>query len=307
MARWILKAALQGVMSRLPDPQLWNRLFQQHVTKSLVLRDDFVVKKWATCLRHIESCRETQGTGLAVMELGTGWYPIVPIGLALNGASRVLSVDSHHLLDRHRVTLALQTCGRLLDQDVIESRAGDAAARVRDVLKHAEDKGPTEILAELGIESIVADARSTSLPEGSISLFVSNNTLEHIPAQTIHEIFEEFSRIGTADAVMSHHIDLEDHYSHFDKSINEFNFLKYPARRWAWLNNDLQYQNRLRVPDYRELHANAGWRILEEESKSGSPEKLDAIRLAPEFRHYSPEDLLVYESWMVSVKNARPE
>lgn len=33
MPHWYLKAAIQGALSRFPEPQRYNRLFQRHVTR----------------------------------------------------------------------------------------------------------------------------------------------------------------------------------------------------------------------------------------------------------------------------------
>jgi hypothetical protein len=118
----------------------------------------------------------------------------------------------------------------------------------------------------------------------------------------LRDILRQFRRIAAPGAVMSHWIDLSDHYSHFDPSIGAYNFLAFPAPTWAWLNNDLHYQSRLRAPEYRQLHEEAGWRVVAEDRQSGAPEALREVRLAREFRQFAEADLLVHEMWMVSVE-----
>jgi hypothetical protein len=100
---------------------------------------------------------------------------------------------------------------------------------------------------------------------------------------------------------MSHWIDLSDHYAHFDPSIGAYNFLAFSSPVWAWLNNDLHYQSRLRAPEYRRLHEEAGWRVVREEGRSGAAEELRRVRVAREFRRFTEAELLVHEMWMVSV------
>ncbi len=99
---------------------------------------------------------------------------------------------------------------------------------------------------------------------------------------------------------MSHRINLSDQYCCFDHSITPYNFLRYTSAQWRWLNSPLIGQSRLRISDYREIVAGAGFAILREENSSGSPEVLAKVRLAPEFKQYSPADLLVLHSWMTA-------
>jgi hypothetical protein len=43
-----------------------------------------------------------------------------------------------------------------------------------------------------------------------------------------------------------------------------------------------------------------GWEIVEERNTSGSLDDLKKIRLAPKFKKYAVEDLLVLASWLVA-------
>jgi SAM-dependent methyltransferase len=180
-----------------------------------------------------------------------------------------------------------------------------AAARLEDALGQARTLEAHELMALVGVTCLVTDARNLDLPPGSVDAFVSNNTLEHIPVDVIAAIFQEFHRLGTPDCIMSHYIDLADHYVGFDGNIGVLNFLQYSERRWRWYNNDLQYQNRLRVNEYRAIHERNGWQVVREESTSADVSELRKLRLAPEFRGRREEDLVVYQSWMVS-KPVRP-
>jgi hypothetical protein len=106
---------------------------------------------------------------------------------------------------------------------------------------------------------------------------------------------------------MSHFIDLADHYSHYDRRLTPYNFLRYRRSSWWLFNNRLQYQNRWRISDYRAVHAAAGFHILREENDGSAATALERVRLAPEFRHYRQEDLAVTSSWMVSRRDETRE
>ncbi|MBI4580590.1 MAG: hypothetical protein HY718_12860, partial [Planctomycetes bacterium] len=116
----------------------------------------------------------------------------------------------------------------------------------------------------------------------------------------------EFRRLIIASGVMCHYIDMADLYACFDRRITSYNFLRFSERQWRWLNNDLQYLNRLRITDYRRLHVAAGFEICQEVNNPGSLDKLATVPLAPEFRHYPRAELAVRNAWIVSRPTARP-
>src|SRR5436305_15290696 len=118
MASWLLKAAVQGAISSLPARDRLNRLLQERVTGSLTLTDEVFERKLAQCRRHLESYRTQHGTLPGhVLELGTGWYPIIPIGLSLAGVERVTTMDVSPLCDLARARAVLERFGTELPAD----------------------------------------------------------------------------------------------------------------------------------------------------------------------------------------------
>ena len=283
MASWLLKAAVQGAISPLPGRDRLNHLLQRHITGSVALTDEMFERKLAQCERHLESYRAQRGTLPGhVLELGTGWYPIVPIGMIRAGVDRVTTVDVNPLCDLSRSRAALEMFGPELHADPAATNAA-------------------ELLNPLGIRVLVRDVRDCGLDPESVDLFVSNNTFEHIPPPVLREILAEFRRLASPGAVMDHFIDMSDHYAHFDRSITEFNYLRYSDRRWRLFNNRLQYQSRLRISDYRRLTQGAGFRIVAEDGERGPLEALESITLDSRFRHYSEQDLAVLRCWLTAV------
>src|SRR5690606_32699774 len=138
------------------------------------------------------------------------------------------------------------------------------------------------------------------LPEQSVDLVVSTSTLQHIPVDVLRKLFQEFRRVTASGGMMSHVINMADHYAQTDPSISRFNFLRYSKRRWRLYNNSLHYQNRLRVNDYRRMCEDAGWVIVDEHDISRPPEELAAVPVHRDFAHYREEDLLVTEARIAS-------
>jgi hypothetical protein len=296
---WWLKAGIQGALSLLPRPQRWNRVLQRYVTRSIRLRKPTFRCKWQQALRHHANWMSRRSRPAAsVLELGTGWHPIIPCGLALLGVERIHTVDVSSLVSARTLAETLAFYDALLAELPDAPIDQDRAAVVRE-LHRRPALDPKEGLARLGIHVLVADARQSGLPTGSIDLFVSNNTLEHLPGALIAEVFQEFGRLASRDGLMSHFIDMRDHYASFDATISVYHFLRFSDAAWRAFNSELQYQNRLRVTDHRELHTTAGWSVLEEDN-AADPEAFERARLAPRFREYSGRDCMVYASWIVS-------
>lgn len=88
-----------------------------------------------------------------------------------------------------------------------------------------ENKNLNELLAQLNIELLIGDITKIDIQQlPKIDLINSNNTFEHIPPQVINAILQYFHKIIIADGVMSHFIDMSDHFAHLDKSISAYNF-----------------------------------------------------------------------------------
>ena len=69
----------------------------------------------------------------------------------------------------------------------------------------------------------------------------------------------------------------------------------------AAFNNRLQYQSRLRIPDYRRILEEGGFAIVAEDDERGNADALARVELAPRFRRYSVEDLLTLRVWLTAV------
>ena len=306
MAVWMLKAAVQGTISLLPQSRTWNYILQKYITRSLDLDEAQFWVKLLYARRHLENCFRSQfreGNRINVLELGTGWYPVIPIAFYLCGASKIWTIDKEPLL---RPDCAKRTL-RLFADFVGRGNLLPVLPWVRrdriSALLSANDHGNSMIaktLAQLNIEVLVRDARHTGLEQGSIDFVLSNSVLQEIPEQILSAIFLEFRRLASTVGVMSHYVNMVEPYAEFDRALTPYHFLRYSDRTWKLLNNSLHYHNRLRIPDYRTIHGSAGFRILQEDNERGSTEDLDKVHLAQKFRRYSQDDLLITRSWITS-------
>ena len=308
MPSWWIKAAVQRAIGLLPYRHVCNELFQSTVTASTRLSDGRFEKQLNRCRDHLEAFRRlgpsARGDRFTAFELGTGRYPVLPVGLYLCGADEVWTWDIAPLLRRHRL---LQMLRRFIDyhdrgvlQVFLPEARPDRIGSLRQVLEQSPSDRPGPLLARFRIHARVGDARRCGLPNGTVDLATSADVLEYIPADVLAGLLAEFRRIVSPRGVMSHIIDLADEYSFFDPSLSPFNFLRYSHRAWRLINNPLIPLTRLRLPQYRELIAGAGFDVLVEECTRGEPGDLKRVPLAPEFRSLSEDDLLVLTARIVA-------
>lgn len=302
----MLKAAIQKGISWLPEGHKVNYLFQKYVTKGLVLTDDLMDDRIGHCHDHLHYFRKYHDLhqGFTALELGTGWYPIVPIGLFLAGAGQVTTVDLTPLLRPENLITTLQKFKQYHEQDKLEGYINgvvpERMALLLSLLEKADNMTREELLAAMNIRYLVGDARHLDLPDASMDLINSNNTFEHIYPNILMDILLEFKRLSKPDGIMTHFIDMSDHFAHMDPSINIYHFLKYSDVEWKRIDNDIQPQNRLRISDYQLMYQELGIDILEEVNRPGSIEQLEEVPLAPRFAAMPKTEAAISHSLIVS-------
>jgi hypothetical protein len=307
MASWLVKAGVQGAISLLPWRDRLNSAFQQHLTDTAALSDRRLARKLTHARRHLRHYARATGRReppRVALELGTGWYPIVPIGLALCGVERVVSFDIQPLATPERTRELLERCIHSRDRGelarLLPRMSPAAARRLDDCLRQEPGDGST-LLAPLGVELHVAPTPAAAVPPGSVDLLVSSNTLEHIAPDRLGQVIGDLARLAAPGAVMDHFIDMRDHYATFDRRLSRLNYLRYSDAMWAVLNNRLQYQNRLRLPDYREIIERAGFTIVAERRIEGRDGEFDELRLARRFRRMARDEALVLYAWLTAM------
>lgn len=303
----MIKTFVQRAISFLPRSDWWNGQFQRYVTKGLHLDPDGEFRgKLKACQKHYAFFRRHGGGSapdFSVVELGTGWFPILPIGFYLCGASKVWTYDiaplvtAETLRDTFRCFLLLHEAGRL--RDFLPEIRAERIERLRSAFS-GPAKIPRETLEPLGIHLVLGEVGEARQPEESIDLVFSNGVLEHLSRPQLVTVLRVFRGWLRPTGVMVHHVGLADQFASFDRSITPFNFLRYSPRIWRWLDNPIIPQNRLRHSDYRIVMEEAGCEVLHEDTIPGKLEDLRSIQIDHGFDSYDVNDLLILESWIVA-------
>jgi hypothetical protein len=300
---WRLKAGAQKLLSWLPGSRKLYYALQRRLTGSLQINDFFLTDRLQHVERHLEAWRSHRSTPVPhnSLELGTGWYPVVPLGLFLSGVNELYTLDLHPLLTLdsiHKLNhwlLEWHQSGRL--QTLLPALQAERWQQLQKVLK-AKPPSLHTALEALSIHYLTLDARKIPLSDASVQLIHSNNTFEHIPKASLQEILTEMKRIAHPGGLMSHYVDMADHYSYTDPDISPNHFLRYTEKQWRWIENPFQSQNRLRLPHYREMYERLEIPLQETVNEKGMLPQGD--KLAPLFAALPREELAVLYTQLIT-------
>jgi len=299
---FLYKCYLQRLLSSIPKGERVNYLFQKHITKSLPINDATFVKKMAVAKEHFDTfaqyVRVADSKNINYYEFGAGWDLINPIGLSLLGIGKLCCTDVRELVFPELLNDTISKLYRLKGNIPFDYCLPEETPLVRK----CNFKDILMTYFSINYRAPV-DARCTGIQESVMDLIVSNLTLEHIPKNDISKILQECYRILKKYGIVSCFIDYTDHWSHFDRTISIYNFLKYSPSKWQRYNPSLHYQNRLRHKDYLELISQTGFDVLENSPVLPSKEEMESLRtleIAPFFlRRYTTEELAIKRAKIV--------
>lgn len=307
MKKWVLKAIVQKIISFFPKKEKANYFFQRFVTKGVLLNDTHFGWKINHALDHVAHYAKYAGQNApkAALELGTGWYPIVPIILYVAGFEKVVSVDIYNWLTKQRFTEALRRCLNYLVEHNISEMALDQDAHIRikklkAVFENAEQHTLAEMKHAINLKTYNHDITQLDLGNEAFGLICSNNTYEHIPQKILETIVANFMAWRHPQGIMSHFIDASDHFAHFDTTITDYNFLRYSAAQWAVIDNRIQPQNRMRLVDYEQLYLKLNLPFFWLDVRSGNLSALQRTKIHPEFAAYSPAELAATHGYLIT-------
>ncbi|MEO6185605.1 MAG: class I SAM-dependent methyltransferase [Steroidobacteraceae bacterium] len=292
---WRIKGIIQKILAATPGGSRLNSAMQlrmgglRHFERNV---DTKVIGDWLVLASHMQRLG-IPIEGRVFVEVGTGWYPTLPVCFHLAGAAGCHTIDLHRLMDWTLLQRMLARLGRHLPAIAAQLSLDEQTLKDR-LARLQRTRGQEEFLQAAGIEyRAPADATSTGLPDAGVDVVFSNSVLEHVPEPVIRALMKESRRVLRPGGIALHSVNCGDHYAYFDKRVTQIHYLRHgPASWWLW-NNDLQYQNRLRANDFLALAREAGLTVVLDIQRP-RPELLatiDAFPIAPEFQHYSREQL----------------
>jgi len=306
MKKWIFKAVIQKGISFLPYDYKINYLFQKHVTKGVFLSDDYFFDKLIHVKKHLEyySKLKNNATPVKCFELGTGWYPVIPVALFLTGAQEIVTTDITPLSDKQKFITTIEKFLELKNQH----KAGfeylfadtNKVAVLTEIIAQQDQLSFEQIQQKLHIHYIKQDARKLDFANGYFDFIVSNNVFEHIYPHLLIDILKEFKRVWAPNGVMSHFIDMSDHFAHLDKSINIYNFLQFTDKQWNTIDNSVQPQNRMRIDEYIALYDDLSISINIREDRPGNISELKTITLSEKYKAMAFKMIAISHAYLAS-------
>jgi hypothetical protein len=306
---WQLKAITQKLVSILPCSRRINYLLQRYVTVGMVLPEAFVIDRLEHAQKHLHSQKSWGKKTLAdatILEIGTGWYPLVPMAFMLMGAQRIYTADIHPLYAAASINQSILALLRLAEQHQLQVLLPGFNPAKLLILKKAL-KTPTAAakMKILQLNPLILKPSYENLPSKQFDLVVSNNTLQFVEPSKIGVLFASLQSAMAVGGVISVAIDYTDEFSHGDGRIGPFNFLRFSAAQWRFWTNALNRPNRLRHIDYRVLFT-AQFELVIEEKDMETAVALEKRMLHSDFHQYSQAELLVKHAYLVALNNTLP-
>ena len=296
---WKLKGLLQKTLGVLPAGETLHYQLQRRLGGMRDPRREIGLKidDWEGMVKQLHGVG-ARIPGARLLEIGSGWYPSLPLACHLVGAERVHTLDLNRLLKPDLMRLCIDMLGEQLPRlaatcevDLAEVEARHTA--LRDAAQRSDDPGT--ISGGVIDYRAPADAAAPGLPDASIDILFSNSVLEHVPPDAIARIHRASRALVRPGGWIFHSVNCGDHYAYADPKIHQLNYLQYSDAQWALWNNRFLYQNRLRAHQLVDGARDAGFDILLDTSHT-RPQRLaqlQALSVAEQFRHIAPEKLCI--------------
>lgn len=226
------------------------------------------------------SLGKSHGTlkGSTILEIGSGWFPVIPILLARDGAKKVYMSDLNvHMDDITFHETATYLKNRYPDDGFIQ--------KIKNI-----SSLPIEYLAPFD---------SSIIQEKTLDIVLSRTVLEHIPKSDIYYLLSSLRYKMTNEGIMIHLIDHSDHFEHHDKSISKLNFLTWSEEKHALINYLIKDgENRMRHHEYRQVFVDSGFDVVNEEINyhHETLEKIPELNFSYPYCKMLPEQLAILTS-----------
>src|SRR5579862_2049472 len=187
--RWQWKCLIDTAKALLPyEHQLRKAKYQLFSYREEAGRDSWTIQEGLEQIDWIRSVRPLES--LSVLEVGSGWQPIIPVLFSLAGAGRVLMTDMVRLCTPASLQAALRSLMKHKSLIVERLRVSENTFDLSTSWDPSLDVD--QALGRLRLKYLApCDCQHLDLPSESLDVIVSRAVLEHIPPPVIDNIFLE--------------------------------------------------------------------------------------------------------------------
>ena len=210
-----------------------------------------------------------------VMEIGSGWLPLMPYHFLFQGA--VKAVSTYDIAKHYRKSAIHKLNGIYMKKFRLEFEVKSPFLLPRAV-KYFPN---TDLRFEENLEANIVFSR-----------FV----LEHVDPKHIRAMHQRFKNELKEGSYIFHFISPSDHRAYVDKNLSLQDFLQFSEQEWRRRCTSYDYHNRLRLPQYVNLFEELGFEIVYlnyDFAKPGSSafQRFKNVNLHQDFREFSNEEL----------------
>lgn len=254
---WKIKASLQKLLSL---SKLGDQLNHLPVTFNKEYHRNVFLYQTHECLRKFSYASLNLRNDSTALEIGTGYSVLSAVVLVLLGFKKVITVDVTKDLrfSTFKKQIAYIETADFMDEILSKSIYDEDQIR-RMIFRIKECNSLDSLFKVLNI-SYIAPYSFEDIERQSTSFdYISSQVvLEHIKPEILSILFQKTKRWLKKDGFCVHTINFIDHFANpgffQDKSISEFNFLKYSNKFWSfWSGNSIAYTNRLSHVYYLQL------------------------------------------------------
>ena len=198
---------------------------------------------------------------VVVVEQGTGWHGLDLLLFHVAGARRIVTCDTTPWLREELVRYNARSFTSW--SDIVKRWRGtdpEAVDERAERLRQGADLPYPDLLASLGVTvRVTRSMHRAEIDSDSVDLFYSDSVLQFIEPGDLETLVREARRFLKASGVSFHVIDCVDLHAMKDRRIPRLGYLGWPEPAWRLMTSRyLNYQNRLRMPEFAALFARHG-------------------------------------------------
>ena len=310
LPRWRRRVLAYRIIGEIPDGEQLLDWYRQRFGALKRANLDGRDKALREMMRLLGRARKTVD-GKDLIEIGTGWHPLLPVLFHGLGARTILMTDTVRHVRGEFIEHVLDYCLGHSRQLAEIGGCDEDALKVRWSALRPGRRAWVDVWRDRGIAyRAPVDFSESGLPAESADMIFSNDCLEYIPVPALEAIVKESCRVLRPGGVIAHDIFVYDDLSIHDRQIPPWNFLCYSEEEWERIGNTrFHYQNRCRPSFYAGLVASAGLQIIHEERVlyETREEDLDRLILHPDFRALPIDEIACSHYLLAAEKPGEPE
>ncbi|MEO8534403.1 MAG: hypothetical protein ABI441_11655 [Flavobacterium sp.] len=272
-----LKTKIFKTLALLPDHVGYAAYhFLQNISGKLTLEDKIrsTNDSYQTILRILHA-NNVSIENAKIAELGSGWVPIFPYQLILEGKAK--QVDTYDINEHYSVKEVEKLNKFYSSEYTVETQTKSKYPLLKTIFYFPK-----------------TDICNGDLKD--IDLVLSRFVLEHVPPNEIIKMHKFFLSNLKSGSHILHLISPSDHRAYEDSSLSLQDFLKYSEEEWNQIQTKFDYHNRLRLPQYLALFKEEFEITFFEHNKlnteSESFKKFKKLKIHDDFKNFSDEELM---------------